>query len=186
MQSHRQVARNLLPFGPDLRLGVTFFTQVNPCMYMRSRPDVRRQHDAGEMLEHWVAAGRVSGRWEARIAERMLVKIRHFATTMSPINLDLPETAGTISLQQLVLEWHANQPGVQALADAPQLLMVRLVRFTRRANQTCKNTASVAIPTTAQMLVFETGGLPLFRAVEHDPQVLVQGYVLLLCKGTSR
>ena len=65
-------------------------------------PDVHRQHDAGEMLEHWVAAGRpqvVSGRWEARIAEGMLVEIRHFATTMSPINLDLPEIAGTISLQ---------------------------------------------------------------------------------------
>ena len=25
---------------------------------------------------------------------------------------------------------------------------------------------------------------PLFRAVEHDFQVLVQGYVLLLCRGT--
>ena len=27
---------------------------------------------------------------------------------------------------------------------------------------------------------------PLFRAVEYDPQVLVQGYVLLLCRGTCR
>ena len=26
----------------------------------------------------------------------------------------------------------------------------------------------------------------LFRAVEHNPQVLVQGYVLLLCRGTCR
>ena len=83
-------------------------------------PDVHRQHDAGEMLEHWVAAGRpqvVTGRWEARIAEGMLVEIRHFATTISPINLDLPETAGTISLQQLVLEWHADQLGIQALFE---------------------------------------------------------------------
>ena len=79
-------------------------------------PDVHRQHDEGEMLEHWVAAGRpqvVSGRWEARIAEGMLVEIRHFATTLSrsPINLDLPEISGTIGLQQLVLEWHADQLG---------------------------------------------------------------------------
>ena len=169
--------------------------------------------------------------------EGMLVEIRHFATTMSPINLDLPEMAGTISLQQLVLEWHANQLDIQALADAPQLLMIRLMRFTRRANQTCKNTASVTIPTTVQMPVFDGASLqcsfvaygvsailmhtghtlqarhytarllplsgqdteitqwstddgrtarPLFRAVEHDPQVLVQGYVLLLCRGTCR
>ena len=56
-------------------------------------PDVRRQHDAGEMLEHWVAMRWlqvVSGRWEARIAEGMLVEIRHFAITMSPIKLDPP------------------------------------------------------------------------------------------------
>ena len=121
-----------------------------------------RQHDAGEMLEHWVAAGRpqvVSGRWEARIAEGVMVEIRHYATTSSPINLDLPELAGIISLQQLVLEWHANQLGIQALADTPQLLMIRLMRFTRRANQTCKNTASVAIPTALQMPVFDGASL---------------------------
>ena len=238
----------MLPSGPDLRPGVMFSTQESPCMYALSSwqgilegwPDVHHQHDAREMLEHWVAAGRpqvVSGRWEARIAEGILVEIRHFATTLSPINLDLPETAGTISLQQLVLEWHANQLGIQALADAPQLLMIRLMRFTRRANQTCKNTVSVAIPTTVQMPVFDDASLqcsyvayrvsailmhtgqtpqaghntarllplsgqdteitqwstddgrtapPLSRAVEYDPQVLVQGYVLLLCRGTCR
>ena len=201
---------------------------------------MHRQHDADKMLEHWVAASRpqvVHGRWEAGIAEGMLVEIRHFSTTLSPINLDLPETAGTISLQQLVLEWRANQLSIQALADAPQLLMVRLMGFTRRDNQSCKNTASVAIPTTVQMLVFDDASLqcsyvayrvsailmhtghtpqaghytarllplsgqdaeitqwstddgrtacPLFRAVEYDPQVLVQGYVLLLCRGTCR
>ena len=52
--------------------------------------EVHRQHDAGEMLEHWVAAGRlqvVSGRWEARIAERGLVQIRHYAESSSPINV---------------------------------------------------------------------------------------------------
>ena len=172
----------------------------------------------------------VNGRWEARIAEGMLVEIRHFATTLSPINLDLPETAGTISLQQLVLEC-----GIQALADAPQLLVIRLMRFTRTANQTCKNTVFVAIPTTVQMPVFDDASLqcsyvayrvsailmhtghtpqaghytarllppsgqdaeitqwntddgrtarPLFRAVEYDPHIFVQGYVLLLCRGT--
>ena len=193
---------------------------------------MHRQHDAGEVLERWVAAGRpqvVNGRWEARIAEGMLVEIRHFATTVSPINLDLPETATTIkdiSLQQLVLEWHADQLGIQALADAPQLLIIRLMRFIRGANQTRKNTVSVAIPTTVQMPVFDDASLqcsyvtyrvsailmhtgqtpqaghytarllplsgqdaeitqwstddgrtarPLSRAVEYDPQVLVQG-----------
>ena len=202
-------------------------------------PDVHRQHDAGEMLEHWVAAGRpqvVSGRWEARIVEGMLVEIR---LCHNPI----PHQSGSTgscwdhSLQQLVLEWHANQLGIQALADTPQLLMIRHMRFTRRANQTCKNTASVAIHATLQMPVFDGASLqcsfvsyrvsailmhtghtpqaghytarllalsgqdteitqcstddgrtarPLFRAVAHDPQVLVQGYVLLLCRGTCR
>ena len=37
---------------------------------LSSWQDVHRQHDAGEMLEHWVAVGRppvVKGRWEARV-----------------------------------------------------------------------------------------------------------------------
>ena len=40
------------------------------CSILSSWQDVQRQHDAGEMLEHWVAAGRhpvVKGRWEARV-----------------------------------------------------------------------------------------------------------------------
>ena len=104
------------------------------------------------------------------------------------------------------------------------------MRFNRRANQTCKNIASIAIPSTLQMPVFDGASLqcsflayrvsgilmhtghtpqaghytarllplsgqdtgitqwstddgrtarPMFRAVEHDPQVLVQGYILL-------
>ena len=108
-------------------------------------PDVHRQHDAGEMLEHWVAAGRpqvVNGRWEARIAEGVLLEIRHYATTSSPINLDLPELAGIISLQQLVLEWLANQLGIQALADT----------FTRRANQTCKILLPLPFPPRCRCL----------------------------------
>ena len=223
-RSRSQAWRDVLYSGKPLHVHALLSWQG----ILEGWPDVHRQHDAGERLEHWVAAGRpqvLSGRWEARIAEGMLVEIRHFATTMSPINLDLPASTGTISLQQLVLEWHANQLGIQALADAPQLLMIRLMRFTRRANQTCKNTASVAIPTTVQMPVFDGASLqcsfvayrvstilmhtghtphaahytarqwstddgrtarPFFRAVEHDPQVLVQGYVLLLCRGTCR
>ena len=69
-------------------------------------PDVHCQHDAGEMLEHWVAAGRpqvVNGRWEARIAEGVLVEIRHYAATSSPHQSGSTGTAGIISLQQLAL-----------------------------------------------------------------------------------
>ena len=79
----RQVARNMLPLGPGLRLGVMFCTQESPCMYMCSHlgkvsvKDGHRQRDAGDMREHWVAAGWpqvVSGRWEARIAEGCWLK----------------------------------------------------------------------------------------------------------------
>ena len=90
--------------------------------------DVHRQHDAGEMLEHWVAAGRpqvVSGRWEARIAERGLVEIRRYAETSSPINVEFHESAQVVSLQQLILEWHVNQ----SLVEKPQILMLLLMRF---------------------------------------------------------
>ena len=52
-------------------------------------------------------------------------------------------------------KWHVNQLGIQALAEKPQLLMLRLMRFTRRANQACKNTAPVAIPNMMQMPVFD-------------------------------
>ena len=100
MQLRRQVARNMLPLGPGLRLGVMFFTQ----MYMHFHLSKVFLRD-GQMC--------VVSRWEARIAEGELVDIRHYATTSSPINLDLPELVGIISLQQLILEWRARNHPVE-------------------------------------------------------------------------
>ena len=71
--------------------------------------DVRPQHDAGKMPEHWVAVGRprvVKVRWEARVETPTLVELRHYAVTSSPIDVELPESDTRVNLQQLRLEWH--------------------------------------------------------------------------------
>ena len=78
--------------------------------------------DAGEMLEHWVTVGQqvMAGKWEARIEQRGLTEIRHFAVARMAITLDIPQPTEPTSLQSLVLAWHAQQLGIQAFSDPPK------------------------------------------------------------------
>ena len=59
-----------------------------------------------------------------------LVELRHYSATSSPIVVELLESDTPVNLQQLVLEWHINRLGVQEITEQPQLLMLRLMRFT--------------------------------------------------------
>ena len=90
---------------------------------------LHRQHDAGEMLDHWVEVGRrqaVAGRWEARIEQQSLIEIRHGVVTHTAVTLDIPHADELTTLQQLVLLWHMQQLGIQAFTDPPKILILRM------------------------------------------------------------
>ena len=100
------------------------------------------------MLEHWVAVGRpqvVAGRWEARVENNDLIEIRHHSSSMVALNIDLPQSSELQSLQCLVLAWHTQQLGIQAFRDLPVLLMLRLSRFCRQADDVRKIATPVKV-----------------------------------------
>ena len=83
------------------------------------------------------------------------MELRHYAVTSSPIDVELPESDTPVNLQQLMLEWHINKLGVQALTEPPQLLMLRPMRFTRQLHHIKKIVLPVTIPSTLRMPVFD-------------------------------
>ena len=99
------------------------------------------------MLEHWVAVGRppsVIGDWEARVEQHGLIEIRSHFNMRAPISLDIPHRCDNIALQETALQWHMRQLGIQALINAPRILMLRLTRFTELNGRIVKNMAPVS------------------------------------------
>ena len=120
--------------------------------------DLRRQQDASEFLEHWVAVGRpqaVSGTWEARVENQQLIEIRHHSSTDVALSLDLQQSRDSQNLQHLILSWHTQNLGIQTLKNPPLILMIRLSRFQMLSNGTSKVTAPVIIEPGVNVPVFD-------------------------------
>ena len=124
--------------------------------------DLHHQQDASEFLEHWVAVGRpqtVIGTWEARVENQHLIEIRHYSSTEVALNLDLDQTCDPQNLQHLILIWHTQQLGIQALKDPPLVLMIRLSRFQRLQHRTHKVRTPVIIEPRVNIPVFDDEAL---------------------------
>ena len=124
--------------------------------------DLRRQQDASEFLEHWVAVGRpqaVTGTWEARVENQQLIEIRHHSSTDVALSLDLERSRDSQSLQHLIFSWHTQNLGIQALKNPPLILMIRLSRFQRLFNSASKVTTPVIIEPRVNIPVFDDDAL---------------------------
>ena len=124
--------------------------------------DLHRQQDASEFLEHSVAVGRpqaVSGTWEARVENQQLIEIRHHSSTDVALRLDLEQSRDSQSLQHLILLWHTQNLGIQALKNPPLILMIRLSKFQRLSNSTSKVTTPVIIEPRVNLPVFDDDAL---------------------------
>ena len=84
-----------------------------------------------------------------------LIEIRHHSSTDVALSLDLEQSCDPQSLQHLILIWHTQCLGTQALKNPPLILMIRLSRFQRLLNHTHKVATPVIIEPRVSVPLFD-------------------------------
>ncbi|CAE7197792.1 unnamed protein product [Symbiodinium natans] len=151
----------------------------NDCMkLLQGWHDLHQQHDAAELLQHLTKDGVpriLAGRWESRVSgirEHEPAIIRAWNTAVPLIPLPCSGYATT----QLALDSWMTQPGprneayVTALAAAPAILSVQLLRFQEKGGRIKKVRSPVTINPVIQV--------PTFTA-DHTQQLTMSEYRLI-------
>ena len=139
---------------------------------------LHQQHDAAELLQHLTKDGVpriLAGRWESRVSgvsEHEPATIRAWNTAVPLIPLPCTGQATT----QLALDSWMAQPGprreayVTALAEAPEILSVQLLRFQEKGGRIKKVRSPVTVNPVIRVPSFTDG---------HTQQLITSEYRLI-------
>ena len=115
----------------------------------------QQQHDCVEYITHIgpkLCPVCLRGEWSARVDEAGVVVETEHAPTAQALSLEIP-AGDTHRVQALIHHWH-TQSSVHALRSPPEILLLRLVRYSLHVGGVHKNSAIVEWGDTLNMPCF--------------------------------
>ena len=114
-----------------------------------------QQQDASEFLAfllHKLCSDAFAGTWAARLNDGDVIERRDQGAIPPPLPLAVPDQTQSVSLQQLLNDWHA-QEATFALSKAPQFLFLQLKRYKQVGSEVCKLCTPVVLSPAARLSV---------------------------------
>ena len=114
-----------------------------------------QQQDASEFLAfllHKLCSDAFAGTWAARLNDGDVIERRDQGAIPPPLPLTVPDQTQSVSLQQLLNDWHA-QEATFALSKAPQFLFLQLKRYKQVGSEVCKLCTPVVLSPAARLSV---------------------------------